>query len=83
MPVVCKEESEQMGEHTARNMQVEGSKGTELTWGKLAKKKPQEQSCPVCICVVFACESTYVYVWIQCFLVIRLKFLSFSSCYVV
>lgn len=28
------QESEQMGEHTAQDMQVEGTRGTELAWRK-------------------------------------------------
>lgn len=29
-----------MGERTAQDMQVEGSKGTELTWRKTSTEKP-------------------------------------------
>lgn len=54
LPVACIEEGEQMGEHTAQDMQVEGSKGTELTWRKTRKEEalgahPGLSACMSCL----------------------------------
>jgi len=51
---VCMGESEQMGQHTAQFMQVEGSRGTELTWRRTSRAKalgthPVLSACVSCL----------------------------------
>lgn len=59
LPAMCIEESEQMGEHTAQDMQVERSKGAKLTWRRTSKEKALgSTSWPVCMHVMFACVNT-------------------------